>query len=74
MKSDTAVSLDFYVSGDSKLRRHGGRALCPNHQKCEDTYCRCRKPHWRGTLCSRDRRDQCPTCRILSPDIKNTCV
>jgi len=67
MKGDTVISFDYYVSETTSKRKHGGRALCPRHQSCEYTDCRCIKPHWRGTHCSRDRRDECPTCMNLAP-------
>lgn len=61
------VYHDEFSFGD-KRRKHGGRAICPNHLQCDDTDCTCRKAHWRSTFCSRDRRDPCPSCRILRPD------
>ena len=69
MKNEGAVALDYFISGDSH-RKHGGRALCPKHDNCEFTDCRCIKPHWRGTHCSRDRRDKCPTCINLPKEQK----
>lgn len=63
------INLDYFLPGD-RHRSHGGRSLCPRYQSCTFTDCRCIKPHWRGTHCSRDRLEHCPSCTNLLKEKK----
>jgi hypothetical protein len=65
----TVTYKEAFIQGD-KYRKYQGRARCPKYLSCEFDDCPHIKPHWRGTQCVRDRRDQCPSCHNLTPDRK----
>lgn len=61
------ISYESAPKEEETKRKHGNKSICPKAERgeCEFDDCECFKPHYRTSLCCRDRRDNCPTCIVI---------